>query len=189
MAQAALLSMLGGELKNGLRQAVQPLIDNANELKSAGLSTLVRSVSIAAEPVLDVLEMVSEEIAPVFQPLFDILADAIMDELPNIQLAVEEMKPLFDEIAADIPALVQQLPKIVETFIKFTGFSWQTIIAFLETYGEDLVNSGVTIANWLIQMTPILQELMEFMKAFFSNPNPVNWIINMYNQAKGGGNI
>lgn len=168
MAEMAILSTVGSELKSGIQQAIQPLVNNANELKQAGLTSLVKSISIAAEPALDVLELISEEIAPVFQPLFDILADAIVDELPNIQSTVEELKPTFQDLASRVPELVQYLPDIVTAFINFTAFNWNVIIAFLEVYGEDLTQALTDISSWLIENNTNIKDFFEAFKALFT---------------------
>lgn len=158
-------SALASELKSGIQQAIQPLINNANDLKSAGLNSLIKSVSIAAEPTLDLLEMISEEIAPVFQPLFDILADAIVDELPNIQKVVEEMRPQFEELAERIPDLVALLPDIVNAFISFTLFNWEILIKFIEENGEGLVSSMNEIATFLLDNRANFNEMYENWKS------------------------
>jgi phage-related protein len=165
MAEMAILSTIGSELKSGIQQSIQPLINNANELKQAGLTSLVKSISIAAEPALDVLEILSEEIAPVFQPLFDILSDAIMDELPNIQASVEEMRPQFEELAERIPDLVALLPDIVNAFISFTLFNWEILIKFIEENGEGLVSSMNEIATFLLDNRANFNEMYENWKS------------------------
>lgn len=141
------------ELKSAFEEALKPVAEPLQDLKSAGLSSLVKSVNIAAEPLLDVLELLSETIAPVFEPLFNTLADSIQEQLPEIQNVVNNAMPQMELLAQQIPGIVNLLPGIVSAFITFTGFSWQTIIDFIDEYGDDLVTalmdiSKVLINNW-----------------------------------------
>lgn len=142
-----------------LQEALRPVTDLASDLKSAGMGALVKSINIAAEPALDILEEISDTMAPVFEPLFDVLSQSLMDQLPEIAEIVTNMQPQFEELANQIPSIVELLPDIVQVFIDFTAFKWQTLIDFIDVYGEDLTKA-------LIDISTAMMENIHAVKAF-----------------------
>jgi phage-related protein len=153
---------ISGELKSALKEVMSPVVEPLQELKNAGISSLVKSVNIASGPVLDVLEYLSETVAPVFEPIFETLTEGIEEQLPEIQQKVQDMLPYFESLATEIPGIVERLPDIIELFIKFTGFSWDILITFVYTYGEDLFSILSTIANWMTENTEFFKNPFEF---------------------------
>lgn len=140
-------------LKKVFDEFMGPGIELSKSLKSAGMPKLVNAFNIAAEPLVQVMDLVGEMFVPVFLPMMTKISEAVVNKLPEIQKVVDDMiaEGTFDKIADSAVRSIEYLPEMLKIWVDFAGLNWSLMLDNMVIWmpaiidGLNAVNSSLTI--------------------------------------------
>lgn len=141
-------------LKKLFNEFMGPGIELSKALKSAGMPKLVNAFNIAAEPLAEVMDIISQLFTPVFIPMIQSITKAVVEKIPEIQKTVQSLSDsgLFERIAESAVELTDQLPYFMEKFVVWAALNWGMTIDTIITY-MPLISTSldviVGITGWI----------------------------------------
>lgn len=140
-------------LKKVFDEFMGPGIELSKSLKSAGMPKLVNAFNIAAEPLVQVMDLVGQMFVPVFLPMMTKISEAVVKKLPEIQKVVDDLiaEGTFDKIADSAVSLVEYLPEMLKIWVEFAGLNWSLMLDNMRIWmpaiieGLDMVNDSLRI--------------------------------------------
>lgn len=151
-------------LKKLFNEFMGPGIELSKSLKSAGMPKLVNAFNIAAEPLTEVMDIISQLFTPVFIPMIQNITKAVVEKIPEIQKTVQGLSDsgLFERIAESAVELTDQLPYFMEKFVVWAALNWGMTIDTIITY-MPLISTSldviVGITGWIYDIIKALKDV------------------------------
>lgn len=162
-------------LKKLFNEFMGPGIELSKSLKSAGMPKLVNAFNIAAEPLTEVMDIISQLFTPVFIPMIQSITKAVVEKIPEIQKTVQGLSDsgLFERIAESAVELTDQLPYFMEKFVVWAALNWGMTIDTIITY-MPLISTSldviVGITGWIYDIIKAWKDISRDIADYWTTP-------------------
>ena len=141
-----------------------PGLELSKSLKSAGMPKLVNAFNIAAEPLVQIMDLITQMFVPVFMPMMETITKAVIDKIPAIQDKIQKLSDsgLFETVADSAVKIVDHLPDMLEIWTTFAGLNWGITIETVNMM-LPLIKGGLDAVNFVMNLIyNIVKTLTDF---------------------------